>query len=95
MSNNATIGAPEEKAGSDVGIEQELLTAEQVAKILGVHRATVFKLNSMGKMPRHIKLGRATRWNRAEIRSWMNAGCPVRAKWEDMRSGSQNKKRLP
>ena len=59
-----------------------LLDAIHTAEMLGVHRATVFKLNASGKMPRPVKLGRATRWWRDELLEWVGAGCPPRSKWE-------------
>ena len=59
-----------------------LLDVTQVATMAGLHRATVFKLVSAGKFPKPVKLGRATRWSKAELIAWIAAKCPPVGKWE-------------
>jgi predicted DNA-binding transcriptional regulator AlpA len=34
-------------------------------------------MSHSGRMPAPIKIGGAVRWNRAEIESWVAAGCPA------------------
>lgn len=48
-----------------------LLDAEQVAAVLGIDRATVFRMRSARELPEPLKLGRLTKWRRADIEAWV------------------------
>ena len=62
--------------------EPMLLSAPQVAALLGMHRATLWRLHSSGKLgPLPVRTLGRPRWRRAEIESWVRAGCPPRARW--------------
>ena len=61
-----------------------LLTAKQVAELLGISERHLHKLNSSGRLPRPVRLGRSVRWCREELASWVRAGSPDRARWESM-----------
>lgn len=70
------------------GISQSeplLLTAVQLAKLLGISRRTVFRLTSSAKLPRPIYISRLCRWSHAEIQDWIKADCPTLSEWELMR----------
>ena len=56
--------------------ERELISGKEVAKLLDVSFRTVYRLRDSGKMPQPIRLGSLVRWNRKEIESWIEAGCP-------------------
>ena len=58
------------------------LPAGEVAKLLGISERHLWALNSSGRLPRPVRLGRAVRWNLAELRAWLEAGCPERSRWE-------------
>lgn len=53
-----------------------LVTARDVAAMLGVSTATVWRLRSAGKLPPPLKVGGAVRWRKADIEAWVRAGCP-------------------
>ncbi len=54
--------------------------------MLGISRSQFFKLHASGRVPSPVYLGtRAPRWRVAEIRAWLDAGCPDRAAWEKQR----------
>jgi len=53
-----------------------LLSAPQVAAQLGFSVRTIWRLESAGKLPRPIRLGRSVRWRRDEIVRWILAYCP-------------------
>lgn len=55
-----------------------LLSARDVARLLSVSVATVWRLESAGKVPKSIKVGGSTRWRYADIAAWIDAGCPGR-----------------
>ncbi|MFN5852097.1 MAG: helix-turn-helix transcriptional regulator [Pirellulaceae bacterium] len=54
-----------------------LLDVQAVAGLLGVSGRHVYRLADSGRMPRPLKLGGAVRWDRDEIRRWIDAGCPA------------------
>jgi len=69
-----------EAAGSPL-----LITVGAVAEMLGVSINTVWTMDSTGRIPSPIRLGRrCTRWRRNEIESWVAVGCPSRDRWEGM-----------
>jgi excisionase family DNA binding protein len=54
-----------------------LLTADEVAAMLGVSERTLWRLLSAGKVPKPVRFGRNTRWRVAEVKEWIDRGCPV------------------
>lgn len=65
--------------------ESLLLNDSSAAKILGIGRTLFRGLNSQGRIPKPIKLGRRKLWSRQELADWIAAGCPPRDKWERMK----------
>jgi len=59
--------------------------ADDVARLLNISTRHVWALHSSGRLPRPVALGRARRWNVADLRDWLAAGCPSRSEWERMR----------
>jgi excisionase family DNA binding protein len=47
-----------------------LLTAEQVACLLGISRRSVFQWVRDGLLPRPMKLGASSRWHAPTLRAW-------------------------
>ena len=58
-------------------VEPLLLTAAQVADLLGVSTRTLWRLRSAGSVPAPVKLGGSVRWRGSELHQWIDAGCPV------------------
>jgi excisionase family DNA binding protein len=58
-------------------IEKEVLTADEVAALLGVDRKTVYAYAARNKIP-HQRLGRRFLFSRAAVMSWL-APCKVAA----------------
>lgn len=50
--------------------EQTIITVEELAALLGVHRITVYRHLKESKLP-GFKIGRVWRFNREEISSWI------------------------
>jgi predicted DNA-binding transcriptional regulator AlpA len=66
--------------------ERLAVTARDAARLLGICRAQLYRLHSSGRMPRPVYLGgRAPRWCVEELRAWLDAGCPDRQTWEQLR----------
>lgn len=63
-----------------------LLSASQAASLCGVSVRQWWRLDSMGKVPTHIRIGNTKRWRRIELQKWINAGCPSREEWEASRN---------
>jgi excisionase family DNA binding protein len=53
-----------------------LVTAREAAGLLRVGESTWHRLVAAGKAPRPVKVGGATRWRRADLLEWLDAGCP-------------------
>jgi len=65
-----------------------LLTVEDLAGLLKLSRATVYMLLSDGRLPLTVhKIGRATRFVRAEVESYVQAGMPPAAEWRRREGG--------
>lgn len=64
------------EAEAQKAIPAELLDVRTVAALLGCSSRHVYRLADGGRMPRPIKLGSLVRWRRAELRAWIDAGCP-------------------
>jgi predicted DNA-binding transcriptional regulator AlpA len=70
-------------------VEPLLLSADETAKILGISIRLLQSLNSSGRLPLPVRLGRRTLWAADELRAWIVAGAPSREKWVQIRR-SQN-----
>ncbi len=65
--------------------EPLLLSAAEAAEALRISVRHFYKLHSSGRVPRPVRLGRATRWRAQELIDWLEAGAPARARWEASR----------
>jgi len=66
--------------------DPELIDAQQLSDLLGVDISTINRRKAAGKLPRHIELSRGChRWRLAEVRAWIDAGCPSLKEWEARR----------
>ncbi|MBM4041217.1 MAG: helix-turn-helix domain-containing protein [Planctomycetes bacterium] len=52
-----------------------LLDVRAVAAIVGCSSRNVYRLSDGGRTPRPVKIGRLVRWRRADIETWIAAGC--------------------
>ncbi len=68
----------------------ELLTADEVAKMCGMSKSAFLRLADSGKTPASIKLERLRRWKREEILAWIAAGCPDRSAIGKKTGGESN-----
>jgi len=70
---------------ANVVLEPLLLRAVQAAEVCGTSVRTWRIWDSTGKIPQPIRIGRVTFWRYDELRAWVAAGCPDRARWEASR----------
>lgn len=52
--------------------------------LLGVSERSIQRLDSSGKIPAAINFGACKRWAIDEVRAWLAAGAPPRARWTSM-----------
>lgn len=70
---------PGQKPPVDVSL---LVNSREVAKLLRVSDRTIFKMHSTGEMPKPLRFGTLTRWGKAEIAAWVDAGAPPTNEWK-------------
>ncbi|MEK6677628.1 MAG: helix-turn-helix domain-containing protein [Planctomycetota bacterium] len=63
--------------------------AKRLAKMLGVSLRHIRRMDSVGKLPRAVRIGAAKRYLRGEIEAWLHAGAPDRATWERTKSNGR------
>ncbi|EKA7360236.1 TPA: helix-turn-helix domain-containing protein [Vibrio parahaemolyticus] len=51
--------------------EIELLSVDNVAKILDVHRTTVYRWSKKGILPAQVDMVGKSRWDKAELYAWI------------------------
>lgn len=59
-----------------------LLNAEQAAALCSIAPSSWWALNSAGRIPQGVRLGKRRLWSRTELESWILSGCPRRDKWQ-------------
>lgn len=63
-----------------------LIGAKEVARLLGRSERSVWRDEGTGRLPQPVRLGGSKRWRLAEIRAWVEAGCPDRRNWQQIRA---------
>ena len=64
-----------------------LFDARESAGFLGIGRTLFLSMHSSGRLgPSPIRLGRRTLWCKNELKTWVSAGCPARARWKKNRN---------
>jgi excisionase family DNA binding protein len=75
MSTNGDIDLVN-RGGTGVDATPILISAEELARLMRVSERTLWRLLSAGKVPQPVRIGRSTRWRYAEVREWIEKGCP-------------------
>lgn len=60
-------------------------SAADLARRLDVSLRHLRRLDSAGKLPKPIRLGRSVRWPVAEVENWLRLGGPDRETYEAMK----------
>jgi len=55
-----------------------LIDAREAATLADVGVSTWHRLVAMKKAPACLKVGGSTKWRRADVVAWVEAGCPAR-----------------
>jgi excisionase family DNA binding protein len=88
QSPNMVMPLSQPAAPTSAATNRLAITADEMAELLGISRAHVWRLHSQGRIPRPVRLGRAVRWDRATIERWLAVGAPSRERWEAMHKGN-------
>ncbi len=62
---------------SDFSSLPSLLSADEVAKVLGVASRTLWRLKSKRAIPMPVKFGGNVRWRSKDLQKWLDEGCPA------------------
>ena len=62
---------------SDFSSFPALLTADEVANLLGVASRTLWRLKSKRAIPMPVKFGGNVRWRAKDLQKWLDEGCPA------------------
>lgn len=68
-------------------MKAELLSCKAVAGMLDISIRQVWRMRDGGLLPAPVKLGGSVRWRRADLESWIEAGCPDVRRGEDAARG--------
>ena len=71
-----------------LAIELRALSGPDAARLIGVSARTFRRLDSTGQVPQALRVGGSKRWSVAELRGWIEAGCPDRARWRESQAGA-------
>jgi predicted DNA-binding transcriptional regulator AlpA len=75
--------------GPRPGVEPLLVPAPEAGRLSGVSEATWYRLAAAKRVPAPIRLGGRVLWRVAELREWVEAGCPDRRTWEARRASAR------
>lgn len=78
------VDFPRDDQGERLSEVRGTFRAKEAAVFIGVSRATLYRLDAKGLVPRAVRIGRSRRWRRDELRRWLDADCPSRERWEEM-----------
>jgi hypothetical protein len=68
----------------NAGLTPLLAGTAGVAALIDKSVRSVRRMNSAGLLPSPVRCGGSPKWRIEEIKSWVDAGCPTRARWEKM-----------
>jgi predicted DNA-binding transcriptional regulator AlpA len=70
-------------------VEPLLVPATVAGPLCGRSEASWWRDHAANRIPAPIKLGGRTLWRVAELRAWVEAGCPSRREWEARQAGAR------
>jgi predicted DNA-binding transcriptional regulator AlpA len=69
-----------------------LLDAKALARMLSCSVRHLRRLDALGDLPAPLRLGKLVRWRADEVRDWIAAGCPDRARWQALTRASAGRR---
>lgn len=68
MQHNRTVSSVDEPL---------LITAAELADMMRISLRSLWRMRSVGQLPQPIRLGGTVRWRLAEVKEWIDLGCPT------------------
>jgi len=79
---NSTVEKNEKQTfGPALHVRPLLLSDTQAARVLGIGRTLFLQLDSSGRIPQAVRLGKRKLWRTRELESWVDMGMPNRDQW--------------
>lgn len=72
-------------------VTEQLLTASEVGKILGLSKRQVFRLSASARIVRPLKIVGSTRFRQSDIDLWIALGCPDRKTFETVKNSESKR----
>jgi predicted DNA-binding transcriptional regulator AlpA len=83
--SSVLVNARRSEGASDPrALARELIDAHEFGGLLSLSDRSIRRKDRAGLIPRPVDLGGSIRWRLAEVRAWIQAGCPPRKAWEKM-----------
>ena len=76
------VPVPKKEVGGDANAAA-LIGVKELAVMLGEgdNERAVYKMREAGRLPPTMRHTRNLRWRKAEVRDWIDAGCPPYLEW--------------
>lgn len=71
--------------------EPLVVDAKRLAKLLNCSLRTIRNRDARGLLPTPLRIGGSLVWRRAEVDAWLEAGAPIRERWNAIRANKNNK----
>ena len=65
----------------------QLLTVDEIARLLKVSNRTIWRMRSSGQLPEPVRIGGGVRWRQSEIKNWIEEGCPDQQSVQNEKKG--------
>jgi predicted DNA-binding transcriptional regulator AlpA len=69
---------PAKPAAADASLAPLLIDIHALAVLLDRSVASLERDQAAGRLPAPVRIGGSKRWRRADIETWVAAGCPTR-----------------
>ena len=85
-----TQSQSEAEPSQQAGFPSLLVDIAQLCVLLSRSRASLFRDDAAGRLPRALKIGGAKRWRYEDIAEWVRQGCPDRRTFEARQAAQGN-----
>jgi excisionase family DNA binding protein len=82
----SALPIPKAEAVAEGVAEPLLIDMGTLATWLACSRRHAWRMLASGRLPREVRLGHTVRFRAAEVRRWIESGCPPRELWEARRA---------
>lgn len=80
------VDAPAARSTPVIAVEPLAVDTDGAGRLVNASGRSWRRWHSAGLVPVPVRIGGSIRWDVSELRAWIAAGCPTRARWLDLRS---------